>query len=554
MKTSLSVLSSRLKNYLWLLPALIAGTAIRLFNLSSQIIGGDEMHTVRIALQKPLGWILTHYVTSDNCIPLTAFYRVQMDLGVRFTEMTFRLPILALGIVFLIIAPLILKDKIGKRPAFVLSWLIALAPLLVFYSRMVRPYMASVFLSFAAAMCFFDWLGSRKLSAGTAYAVLSAMAIYFHLTTAPFVLAPLAYFLLEKGLRKEWDRKELLSLFVIAGLTAGILLFFLVPALPSLIPFVSEKAMDSSVNLETVRVFFHLFAGTRLSLLTALFWIVSFGGFVKLVLKRGRFALYSLFLLAFQLAAVSIISPKAVQSPVIFSRYMLAVLPFVLTWVAFGLADPWWKGQRKTKAWIQEGAVIVFIAGLFLAGPLCAPQFYSSPFAHHARQPNFYDSGPFLSDKDIPAFYERLKDKPGGALIEYPWDWVWLRSVISVAYQNRHRRDLIVSGVRILSADKRIRFRNHVPMNPESFLSSRARYLIVHLDPCLEEEAVISPQYRAPLFSNKDFCDRMRRMGTNMSNKLGKLWGVPIYKDRFIRVWDLEQVRNWQKTKSLGEF
>jgi len=554
MKAFLSGFSSRLKDYLWILPALGAGTAIRLIHLSYQIIGGDEMHTVRVALQQPLEWILTHYVTTDNCIPLTAFYRVQMDLGIRFTEMTFRLPILVLGIVFLIIAPLVLKDKIGKRPAFFLSWLIAIAPLLVFYSRMVRPYMASVFLSFAAVMCFFGWLSSRKLPTGIAYAVLSALAIYFHLTTAPFVLAPLAYFLLEKGIRKERERREFISFFVIAGLTAGIILLFLVPALPSLIPFITEKTMESSFSLKTAGGFFHFFAGTPHRLLTAIFWIVAIGGFVKLVLKRSRFALYSLFVSAIQLAALLIVSPYGSLSPLIFSRYALPLLPFVLAWVALGLADPWWKGQRKTGAWIQAGAAIVFITGLVLTGPLCTPQFYSSSFAHHTRHLNFHESPAFMHGKDIPAFYEQLKGMPEGALIEYPWGWVWLRSNVLSVYQNRHRRDLIVSGVRFLSSDERIKFRNHVPMSPESFLSCRARYLIVHLDLFREEETVISPQFKVPLFSDKSLRDRMRKMGTDMARQLRKLWGPPIYRDRFMRVWDLEQIRNQTKMKSRREF
>jgi len=554
MRAFISRLSSSLKNYLWLFPALGAGIFIRLFHLSSQIIGGDEMHTVRIALQKPLGWILTHYVSTDNCIPLTAFYRVQMDLGIKFTEMTFRLPILIFGLAFLIIAPLALKDKIGKRPAFFLSWIIALAPLLVFYGRMVRPYAASVLLSFAAVMCFFGWLGSRKLSAGIAYAILSALAIYFHLTTAPFVLAPFAYFLIERGIRRNRDHRGFSSFFVILALTAGITILFLAPALPSLIPFVAEKSMESSVNLKTARGFFHLFAGTSNPIMAILFWIVCFVGLTKLICKHTRFALYCLCLSSFQLIAIFIVSPNDVLSPLIFSRYALALLPFVLAWLAFGLADPWWKSQNKSVALVQASIAVIFIVVLFLTGPLCTPQFYASSFTHHTHNLNFYSPRVSMPDKSVPGFYKKLKEMPPGALIEYPWNWIWLRLNVFDIYQNIHSRKVIVSGAGSLSSDKRIKFRNHVPISPKSFLSSRARYLIVHLDLIQEENRVISRLVKPQYLSEQDFWDQMKRMGTGMADQLQKLWGAPLYRDRFIRAWDLERIRNQKKAKAGGEF
>ena len=547
MKAFLSRSSHKFRQYLWILPALGAGITIRFYHLSSQIIGGDEIHTVRIALQKPLGWILTHYVSTDNCIPLTAFYRVQMDLGAVFTEMAFRLPVLVLGIVFLIIAPLALKEKIGKRPAIVFSWLIALSPLLVFYSRMVRPYMANVLLGFAAVMCFFVWLDRGNKPASIAYAVLSASAIFFHLTTAPFVLAPLAYFIFDWGTRKDRDHKEFVWFLVVAGCTAGFILLFLIPALPSLIPFVTEKAMDSSIRWRTAGGFSHLFAGTSRPLMTVLFWILCVWGLAKLLIKNSRFGLYCLWLIVAQLSAILIVSPFGVISPLIFSRYALVTLPFILVWLASGLAGPWWKNQNKPARWAQKAFAMVFVAVLFLTGPLTKPQFFAGSFAHHTYELNFQVPSPSVSDDMVPRFYRKLEKMPAGALIEYPWDWIWPRSMAFDVYQNRHRREVIVSGAWSLFADDRIKLRNNVPVSPKLFLSSRAKYIVVHLDLFQEEKQVISSlhrAYRASRLSQKNFWDRMKKMGTGLADKLERLWGPPSYRDRFIRVWDLDKVRD----------
>ena len=52
--------------------------ALRLWNLPDQILGGDETHAIRAALSFPLSKILVTYQVTDNCIPLTAVYKLLM--------------------------------------------------------------------------------------------------------------------------------------------------------------------------------------------------------------------------------------------------------------------------------------------------------------------------------------------------------------------------------------------------------------------------------------------------------------------------------------------
>ena len=107
--------ASRASAGLWLLAPLAVGTALRLWNLPAQILGGDEMHAVRAALGSRLPEILVTYRQADNCIPLTAIYRLVLDAGGSLTEMVLRLPVLLAGILLAAIAPLWIDRRVGRR-------------------------------------------------------------------------------------------------------------------------------------------------------------------------------------------------------------------------------------------------------------------------------------------------------------------------------------------------------------------------------------------------------------------------------------------------------
>src|SRR3954470_22007048 len=124
----------------WLLPPFALGTVLRLWNVRAQVLAGDEMHAVRVALVSPLSHILTTYELRDNCIPLTALYRFLLERGVPLSELSVRLPMLLCGILALLVLPWIVARRVGPRVGHLFAWLLALSPLLVLYSRIARPY------------------------------------------------------------------------------------------------------------------------------------------------------------------------------------------------------------------------------------------------------------------------------------------------------------------------------------------------------------------------------------------------------------------------------
>src|SRR5436309_12847366 len=99
----------------WLLPPFALGTVLRLWNVRAQILAGDEMHAVRVALVEPLGRILTTYELRDNCIPLTALYQVLLEHGVPLSELVVRLPMLLSGILALLVLPGGITRRVGAK-------------------------------------------------------------------------------------------------------------------------------------------------------------------------------------------------------------------------------------------------------------------------------------------------------------------------------------------------------------------------------------------------------------------------------------------------------
>ena len=202
------------RSLLWLVPAIAVGVVARLWNIENQIVGGDELHAVRRSLTLPLSEILVTYHESDNCLPLTAIYRLWIDSGRPLTEMVLRVPVLLSGFALLFLAPWAAYRKFGVRVAGVLAWLLAISPLLINYSRTVRSYMPSVTLACLAVIAFMTWWRGGGRAWVLVYIFSAALAVYFHPLVASFVLAPGVFAALDLWFRREGrERPSLAALF-----------------------------------------------------------------------------------------------------------------------------------------------------------------------------------------------------------------------------------------------------------------------------------------------------------------------------------------------------
>jgi hypothetical protein len=498
-------------------------------------MGDDELHAVRSALAHPVREILVTYEPADNCIPLSALFRLLLDAGLRLSEPLLRTPGLLAGILVLALLPWAAGRALGRgapwgaRVAAVFAWLLALSPPLVLYSRIVRSYMPVVLLGAGAAIAFWAWWRRPRLATGVAYVVLAALAVWFHLGAGPWVVSPLLFgagaLVLDRGQAPR--RREVLRglSLLAAGLALG-LLAFLLPARASFLELVEEKHQPVAVPGSTVLGVLELQAGNAHLPLALLFWGTALAGLALLFRRDRPLALYTLVLVAGNLAGLLLLSPEGIELPLVFNRYLLLALPAVLLWVAVAL---------------RPALAVAFLALLTLTGPFADPGFRRSPLVHNDVYMEYCTPRGRLAAGEVPDFYRQL---PGAVpLLEYPWMPLWRLNRALGVYQELSRQDLVVASHRPALWDERLSFRNMVPGDPESFLASRARYLVVHRDLAREEIRVPHTAHRP----HDDLAERLEGELSGearaMARRLKRQWGPPDYADEWVQVWDLAAIR-----------
>lgn len=513
-----------MKKSLWLLFPVLAGAVLRLWNLHAQVLGDDELHLVRTALTQPVGTILVTYQKVDACIPLSALYALLVRCGVRLTELGVRLPELLAGLLLLVLAPLWADRRLGRVTAIGYAWLLAVSPGLVLYSRIARPYMVVVLLSFGAAVAFESWWREGGWRRGAAYAVLAALAFWFHPVAAPLVLSPLVF----GAIATIRDRRRAPALAALTVGTAAAFLVFFLPARESFLEIIRAKHQEIHLTPRVFGALAELQAGTANVLWVVLFWLGAALGFWKLLRGERRMpaltALTGLLVLG-QIAGLLWISPLGLDAPLIFHRYALVILPWVLLWVAAAHDRP-------------HSAIVVSLA-LLLVGPFEDRTWWRSSFPHHDDRLAFYVQRPKLSDP-----YRNLGP---GAILEAPWIPVWRVSRAVALYQDAHGREVVMGSPDPLLTDPRVAFRNLVPLTPEAFLASRARWLVVHRDLGAEEEAIPDPLWPPRMGVGRRFHEVFQAEGRRLPRLLRRAWGRPDFEDDALVIWDLDRVRAYNR-------
>lgn len=508
----------------------LAGAVLRLWKVWDQILGGDEVHAIRAMQDFSLPKILVTYQQTDNCIPLTAFYKLVAMGGGPLTEMTFRLPALFCGLAALLVLPAAFEGKVSRGTVLAYRWLVAISPLLVLYSRIARSYLPMVLLSFGAVMSFEAWWRTRSGKPAAAYVGLGALAVWFHLGAGPIVAAPFLFAAGDALFRRDF-RRDLRGLIVLGlSLTAAFALF-LAPAGRSLAALISTKHAEQTVPWrQVIPALLRLGAGTASGWLAAAFWIATLAGLVLLWRNQRRLALYMMTIVAGHVAGLLILSPVGLASPVIFGRYLLPVVPFVLFWAAVAM------GTR-----IAAGGIVV--AALALGGPFGEWRYWRSSFLGHNDLVGFHAPLRALPAAEIPDFYRRTD---GETVLEVPWVYTWDSNRSFYVYQETHGGRVVVGTPQRILLRPPVAMRNAVPPEPEAFCRrgarSGARYLVVHRNVAREEDRLV-PGGRV---TDAEISPHLRRMlreiGTGLANRLQRQWGPPLYADRQVRVWDLQQV------------
>ncbi len=275
--------------------AFLAGVFLRLRNLDAQFLLDDEWHSLMLATRHDLGWIATHFAFAANSIPFNLYARATL-LTTGWTEWILRLPsiIAGLGLLWCVYRFRRSTRPVDEVPLAVA--LLAVSPLAIYYSRIIRPYGLHLLVSFLVTVEAYHWAKAGRIRRAWWFGVLSTLALWIHQVALFPVLAGWLLVWWGPALR-EWKSPTVWSwlrglvgsgktesagescshrwgppfqALVTAAAASGVLL--LPPLLLSGEGFAETYSSKEMYNLETLGGFASLMAGSANRAVIALFW------------------------------------------------------------------------------------------------------------------------------------------------------------------------------------------------------------------------------------------------------------------------------------------
>lgn len=561
-----------------LISATFAGFFLRWYMLRDQVLLDDEWHGLFYVIGRSPGWLLTHFsVPGATCIPLNLYtWAVGAIFG--WSEMSLRMPLLVCGMLIVIIGPLLARGFIGTRQAAWLALLLAISPILIFYSRFSRPYSAVAFLGFVSILCAARWARDGGWRWGALYIATGILAVYFHLFAVITVMTPplaaVVYYLYNRFFKKSETPfvKPRLGHWIIAAST--IVVFSGLLLLPALIHSwggtFSKIIRSASLEAPSLPWAMTLIAGTAGPVPVALFSVLLIVGAVGQCRRNPWFGGTLASLYPLHLLALAISRPDSVDVPLVIVRYSIPLVPVSLLLVACGIQYTLEAFARRTgfHPMLQTLTAIACAIALALAGPL--PQIYSAPnnFTNHGAfqqrytaidwSHSFYSDFGSLEDniqtaihaEDVSPFYKKLGDTSDDhPIVEYPmmigdhcnplyYYQYFHRRPVLVGYEtdvnalgsltagNVYGNNYIDHVLSLVHDPSRLRFRNLVSM--EDLPAMRARgvqYIVLHM------------RYESQLSQIAPPLPDLARLYQEYSQKLGP----PAYKDDYIAVFQVSQ-------------
>jgi hypothetical protein len=406
--------------------ALIAGIALRGWQLDSQVLLDDEWHALHKLLRADWTSVFTRFGYADHSIPLTLYYKWVYET-VGLSERRMHAPMLLAGIALLVVAPWLGRAWTARSTRVLWMALLALAPLLVYHSRTARPYALTGLLSFVAIAAYWRWrtAEARRLPLAAAYAGATWLAGWLHPVTLPFTLAPFVFdgWLILRGGSTTGapPARRLAALGVVTALMLAATLG--PPLVIDWFMFSAKGGKDWVTPESAYRTALMLFGTAHLPVLLALAALTAWG--TRLFARRDpAFVAYLLTIALCGIAATVLARPRWIHHPLVAARYLIPLLPFLLLFAAegmnaaLGLMRPAWRPL----------AAVLMLAVFVAQGPLPAQWPRPSQFTGHLRYQYDYapEHNPYVTEiprDPIPAFYRRLAALPPGSrtLIEAPW-------------------------------------------------------------------------------------------------------------------------------------
>lgn len=433
---------------LWLL-AVAAGLPLRVAGLLDDVPTLDEYHPLYAISREGFRKLASTFGLADRSIPV-ALYLELLTRTVGLSPLGLRLPFFLGGIATMFVVPLALRRRLGRIGAAALALLLALSPMLVYYSRAVRPYGIAATGLILAVLAHRRWLASGARRWLAAHTVLTAASVWALPVFAPFA-AGAGVRAIVSGLVASAG-EQVRRAIVAAALSGALVLTLLGPALA--LDRDSLAARAGVIGIEDLAV------GAALRVLAGTYepWIAV--GLLGLVLVAGirlrRQGWAADFAVASGLQALSIlvVMPLGVDEGRILARYLLPVWLVALVLIANLLSGP--IRSRLPSATLRALVAVVLAFGVGASGPLSGwlgsgPDNFASDRLYERLELDRR-----LPGRDrLSANYRRLSElEPGAAVVlEVPFFVYLPRSIPEL--QPAHRQPVRLAVTREFCSNRR---------------------------------------------------------------------------------------------------
>jgi hypothetical protein len=372
----------------------LLGVFFRIYLLNDQVLLDDEWHSMAFVIDKPFVFILTHFAVPNGftSIPLNIYDWILLN-SIGWSETWLRLPSILLGLICLIFGPILAKSIIGIRAAIILSLLIAISPILIFYSRVSRPYSAVVCLGFFCILYAARWMKFGKIFDGLSFAICGVLAVYWH----PFAAITVGTIAASMLLTCIWhNTHNCLSIIkatpswrqtglIIASMGAVGAILMLPAILNSLHNSMFDVAQQGTIQLSSWLRTSSLFAGTANTVMNILFWGLIIAGIIHLWENNKWLAGTLATCFPMQMLALILSRPHSCHVGIVLTRYSIILVPVSLLLVACALQSflTALNQRNHSKPLLNWLLICAFIATLFLTGPLYKIMSKPNNFTNH---------------------------------------------------------------------------------------------------------------------------------------------------------------------------
>jgi len=559
--------------------AFLIGTLLRLYFVSHQLLLDDEWHALDYVPGKSLFYLLTHFGSSANCIPLN-IYKFLLMKTFGWSELLLKLPSLMAGILSLVLFPIFANRLFGHRTSIIFSFLLAISPVLVFYSRVSRGYAMVAFLGFLSIYFLYMWAMNGQLKFAVLYVITGGFAVYFHLFALITVLVPIGVFFLFSITRTLTGFSPIKTKIVpgtnaIMIVALSLLLFLCFLLGPAVIQSQSPLVpTQDHATLSSLAGVLPLLSGTsNIILLVVFICLLVFG---TICVSRQNPLLNSMFLsiILCYFIAMATVHHSGIDDAIEIVRFSISVLPIIYLFVSIGLSNiiKLLMASRliDRPAFIKlsgNSIIAVFLSALFFTGPLPPLYGHINNFTNHSAFQESYkkktweksyssevESGYAIKKHDIPAFYKWLSNQPNvKAIIEYPM-LIADHCNLFYYYQHVHGKKVRVGYIPMkintlkpshgriyanwivdfplsrIPDESKLRFRNIINMmDIKSLKKNRGIYIILHKDIMAEISRYSKRSHHDPYVKPVILLDRIYR----------KRLGTPILEDEYLIVFKI---------------